>query len=305
VPERAAGLRRSIAEALDEAVQRLERSGVELARREARSMWAAVAGPDVKPGDVWLRRGDEAPPAMVHRFREAVERRASGMPHGYAAGRISFRTLDLRLDQRALIPRPETEGLVELVLSCGPTCHVTRRTRRVQGGGVAADVGTGCGCIALSLAVEGDFDRVIAVERSPDAAALARENVGLVGPPVPVDVREGDLLGPLAGERCRAIVSNPPYLTEEEYHELDPAVRQFEPRQALVSGPDGLDATRALLAGAAGLLEPGGLLAVEIDERRAELVRALARAYGWARVAVHEDVFGRPRFLLAFAPEDV
>src|SRR5207247_5023254 len=90
---------------------------------------------------------------------------------------------------------------------------------------VVADIGTGCGWIALSLAVEGAFERVIAVERSRDAAALARENVALLQPPFPVEVREGDLLGPLAGERYRAIVSNPPYLTEAEYAALDPAVQ--------------------------------------------------------------------------------
>src|SRR5207253_1166212 len=97
-----------------------------------------------------------------------------------------------------------------------------------------------CGCNALALAVEGAFERVIAVERSRDAAALARENVALLQPPLPVEVREGDLLGPLAGERYRAIVSNPPYLTEAEYAALDPAVRLCEPREALVGGADGL-----------------------------------------------------------------
>src|SRR5207253_2690714 len=131
----------------------------------------------------------------------------------------------------------------------------------VAGRGVAADIGTGCGCIALSLAVEGRFERVIAVERSSDAAALALENVALVQPAVPVEVREGDLLAPLAGERYRAIVSNPPYLTEAEYATLDPSVRLFEPREALVCGADGLAATRALLAGARALLEPGGFVA--------------------------------------------
>jgi len=243
---------------------------------------------------VWLGRDRPPAPDVARRFRRAVERRASGMPFGYAAGRADFRTLALRLDPRALVPRPETEGLVELVL---------RETgKRDAGGGrrgVAADIGTGCGCIALSLAVEGRFERVIAVERSSDAAALALENVALVQPAVPVEVREGDLLAPLAGERYRAIVSNPPYLTEAEYATLDPAVRLFEPREALVSGTDGLAATRALLAGARALLEPGGFVALELDERRAHAVRALALRHGWSRVAVYDDLFGRPRFLLA------
>src|SRR5207245_2797760 len=136
-------------------------------------------------------------------------------------------------------------------------------------------------------------------ERSGEAAALARENVALVRPSVPVELREGDLLAPLAGQRYSAIVSNPPYLTEAEYAALDPAVRLFEPREALVSGGDGLTATRALLAGARALLEPGGFVALEVDERRADAVRALALRHGWSRVAVYDDLFGRPRFLLA------
>src|SRR5207302_9245573 len=125
----------------------------------------------------------------------------------------------------------------------------------------------GCGCIALALAVEGAFDRVIAVERSAAAAALARENVTLVRPRVPVDIREGDLLAPLAGTPCRAIVANPPYPTAAEYAALVAAGRDFEPPQALVSGVDGPDATRTLLAGAAACMVPQGLPAVEVDER--------------------------------------
>jgi release factor glutamine methyltransferase len=142
------------------------------------------------------------------------------------------------------------------------------------------------------------------VERSPSAAALARENVALVAPPVPVDVRDGDLLAPLAGARYRAIVSNPPYLTEAEYDALDGSVRGFEPRDALASGSDGLETTRVLLAGSAALLEPGGLLAFEIDERRGDAVRALAHEFGWRRIGIHDDLFGRPRYALAFPRED-
>ena len=302
----------SIAAALAQAGQWLADAGLPNPRRETTALWAAIAGK--KPGDVWLSREESPPPELVARFGEAVARRARGVPFAYAVGRVGFRTLDLKLDPRALIPRPETEGLVELVLAW---THGDRgsglgtrngkpepRAPRPEARGVVADVGTGCGCIALALAVEGDFDRVIAVERSAAAAALARENVALVRPRVPVDIREGDLLAPLAGTRCRAIVANPPYLTAAEYAALDAAVRDFEPREALVSGVDGLDATRALLAGAAACMVPQGLLAVEIDERRAEPVQALALGYGWDRVAVHEDLFGRPRFLLAFAKEE-
>jgi release factor glutamine methyltransferase len=252
---------------------------------EATALWAAITG--LKPVEVWLRRESEAAPDVIQRFWNAVEQRKRGVPFAYVAGTVGFRTLDLKIDSRALIPRPETEGLVEQVRA-----HCTT--------GLIADVGTGSGCIALSLAVEGQFDTVVAVEQSPGAAALARENVQRTAPRTPVEIREGNLLEPLGekGERFRAIVANPPYVTLAEYDELDRSVREFEPREALVSGVDGLDATRALFAGAAPLLEPGGLLALEIDERRADAVRALGREHGWS-VTIHDDLFGCHRYALA------
>jgi release factor glutamine methyltransferase len=274
---------------LDAAAARLGAAGIADPRREATALWAALTGRAA--GAVWLARGAPAPDALTARFREGARRRSEGAPFAYAAGRAAFRGLDLAADPRALIPRPETEGLVDLILErCGG-----REIGPRGGWGVAADVGTGGGCLALALAAEGRFRRVIAVERSASAADLARDNVARLAPAVPVDVRLGDLLGPLAGERCSVIVSNPPYLTEGEYEALDPAVRAYEPAAALVSGPDGLAATRALLAGAADVLEPNGFLALEIDERRADAVRHLAHAAGWTRVAIHDDLFGRPR----------
>lgn len=286
--------RSSIAQTLDEAAERLEQAGILNAKREATALWAAVEG--VKPGDVWLKRDGPPPSPVAEQFWEAVQRRSSGIPFPYAVGRASFRSLELKIDPRALIPRPETEGLVDLVLEWSG--------RRPNG--IAADVGTGSGCIALALAAEGMFERVVATERSSEAAALARENAALVNPRTPVEIREGDLLAPLAagGERYRVIVSNPPYLTAEEFEALEPAVKAFEPADALVSGPDGLDATRALFRGAAPLLEPGGMLVLEIDERRADQVRALASEHGWRRIGIHQDLFGRPRYALAFPKED-
>ena len=291
-----AGFRPPIGDALGEAAAQLKRAGILTPRREATAIWAALAGS--KPGDVWLRRDGVAPVDVEERFREAVRRRSSGIPFPYVVGHAGFWTLDLNVDPRALIPRPETEGLVELVLEWGKMEGGRRK------GGVAADIGTGCGCIALALAVEGSFDRVIAVESSPAAAALARENVARVAAATPVDVREGDLLAPLAGARYRVIVANPPYLTAAEYDALDAAVRETEPRAALVSGSDGLEATARLLAGAGALLEPGGALFLEIDERRADAVQVLAQRHGWRRVGIHHDLFGRPRYAVAFPPED-
>ena len=279
-------------EALARAVEVLGRSRIGDPRREALRLWSAIANTTV--GAVWLRQQSPADPARLDRFREAVERRVGGMPFAYAVGRAAFRRLDLVADGRALIPRPETEGLVALVLQWAGKAP----------GGTAADVGTGSGCIALSLAVEGHFDRVIATERSAQALGLARENLERVQPPVPVDLRRGHWLEPLGGERCRVIVANPPYLRDDEWAALEPGVRDFEPREALTSGPDGMTATRTLLRQAGGALVPGGLLALEIDERRATAVAALARDVGWRHVAIHHDLFGRPRYVLAVVRED-
>ena len=263
----------------------LARASGSLADGEATALWAAVAG--LSRAEVWLRRDSQPAPEIVDRFWHAVEQRQRGVPFAYATGSAAFRTLDLAIDPSALIPRPETEGLVDLVLA---RCS----------NGLVADIGTGCGCIALSLAVEGRFEKVIAVEQSPAAAALARGNVKRIAPKTPVEIREGNLLAPLVdkGEQFRVIVSNPPYVSAREYEALDPSVRHFEPRDALVSGAEGLDATLALFAGAGAVLEPGGLLALEIDERRADAVRNIGRRSGWS-VQIYDDVFGCPRYALS------
>lgn len=272
----------TVGAALERATERLGATGVAYPRREAAWFWEVAAG--LPPGQAWLVREDRATDEVLRRFEDMIARRTGGMPFAYAAGEMAFRRLTLAIDDRALIPRPETEGLVELVLA-----WATGRP-----GGSVADIGTGSGCIALSLAREGQFDRVVATEPSPRAAALARENALRSG--LPVEVREGDLLEPLAAGPYRAIVSNPPYLTDAEWDALDIAVREYEPRLALTSGADGLEATRALIAGAAERLEPGGLLALEIDERRAGAVRDLALAHEWERIRIEPDLFGRPRY---------
>lgn len=274
----------TVAAVLDRASAAMAAAGVAYPQREAAWFWEMAAG--LPAGQAWLAREERAADDPLRRFHDMLRRRLTGMPFAYAAGQMSFRRLTLAIDDRALIPRPETEGLVDLVLQWAEG----------YAGGWVADIGTGSGCIALSLALEGHFDRVVATEPSPSAATLARTNAARCR--LSIDVREGDLLEPLGPGRYRAIVSNPPYLTDDEWTALDHSVRAFEPRLALTSGVDGLDATRALIAGAAERLEPGGLLALEIDERRAAAVRDVAYANGWDRVRIIPDLFGRPRYAL-------
>jgi release factor glutamine methyltransferase len=243
---------------------------------------------------VWLTRDDEAPGERRARFLDAAERRAGGEPAAYATGVAGFRTLELAIDPRVLIPRPETEGLVERVLAWG------RATLgRQDGWGELLDVGTGSGCIALSLAVEGRFRRVVASDVSAAALAVARGNARRVAPPVPVEFRQGSLLAPVAGEAFDAIVANPPYVTAQEFGALDIGVRLFEPREALVSGEGGLEHIRRLLEEAPPHLRDHGLLALEVDSTRAHQALELAKRAGWRSARVEQDLFGRDRYLLA------
>lgn len=283
---------RTVGAALAAAGARLAATGTADPRREAVVLWAAVAG--CAPGQVWLARGHAAPEEMAARFRAAVARRVVGEPLAYAAGTAAFRTLDIAVDRRVLIPRPETEGLVALVLDwAAAQVRVGERVPR------ALDVGTGSGAIALALAVEGPFALVVASDVSAGALAVAAQNLRRIAPRVPVRLVAGSLLEPFGAERFDVIVANPPYLTAAEHAALDPAVRGYEPGAALDGGPDGLGPTRTLLAGAARNLHHGGLLALELDCNRADAVCAEARAAGWRGARVVRDLWGRSRYFVA------
>lgn len=223
----------------------------------------------------------------------AARRRAAGAPLAYAVGRAPFRHFTLDVDERVLIPRPETEQLIDVVLECD---------RGV--GGLAVDVGTGSGAIALALACEGRYDQVVGVDLSLDALTVARRNAELHAASVRcrIDFVHGSLLAPLAGRRVRVVVSNPPYIALSEAASLPASVRDWEPAVALYSGTDGLQATARLVREAAAVLEPGGLLALEVDARRASLVADLVgREARFREVTVRLDLFGRERFVVARA----
>jgi release factor glutamine methyltransferase len=159
------------------------------------------------------------------------------------------------------------------------------------------DVGTGSGCIALSLVQEGNFDEVVALDTSRDALALAKLNRESTG--LPVTLVQGDICQPLREHAFDALISNPPYLTEAEYRELDPSVSEWEPELALVAGSDGMYAISRLLDEGRDVLSPAGWLALEVDCTRAAATAVQASALGWQDVSVHVDLFGRERYLLA------
>lgn len=263
---------------------------VDDARAEAQELVAAVldvprSWPRLHP-DAFLDAG------VTGAALAAAAKRAAGAPLQYAVGRAAFRSLTLDVDERVLIPRPETELLVELVL----------REDADRPGGTVVDVGTGSGAIALSLACEGAYDRVLATDVSLDALAVARANAAHLARAsrCPVEFRHGSLLGPVRGERVRTVVSNPPYIAQGEARELPPAVRDWEPAVALYSGSSGMDATVRLVREAADVLEPGGLLAMEVDSRRAALAAECVATDGrYLGVRVRLDLTGRERFVLA------
>jgi release factor glutamine methyltransferase len=277
-PDRAA-TRRAI---IGEGAATLVAAGFAEPTREAVRLWTELW--DESTATLYLEPGGLVDPARVARFHQAVARRASGEPLAYVTGRIGFRKLLLRCDHRALIPRPETEGLVDLLLT------------RIRTGRVA-DLGTGTGCLALSLAAEGEFSQVVGIDCSEDALSLAAENRELVAGRV--ELVRGDLCRPLRTDAFDALVANPPYLTVREYAALDRSVREWEPMTALASGEDGLEATTRVFDQGRAALRPGGWLALEIDSTRGRECAARASAFGWTEVAIHGDLFGRERYLLA------
>lgn len=277
----------SAAQLLAEGARLLAAAHVPEPRREALGLWADLAG--TTSAAAHLRHESPVDPSRAETYLRAVDRRAAGEPRAYVTGVAGFRRLELRVDRRVLIPRPETEGLVELVL---PSCRGAR----------VADVCTGSGCIALSIRDESSPASVLGIDLSADALVVAGANARRLG--LDVAFAEGDLTLGLEDASLDVLVSNPPYIAAGEYEELDPSVRDWEPRLALESGADGLDATRRLLDDGRRVLVAGGLVALELDASRAAPSAALAQAAGWRDVMVHEDLFGRARYLLARRSND-
>jgi release factor glutamine methyltransferase len=275
----------TVRDALGAAAEALAAAGVEEPRLDAEVLLAAASGRDraalVADGSAELE------PAVARRFGEWVRRRLRREPVAYIVGRKGFRRIELAVDRRVLAPRPETELLVELALELGP--------RRLL------DVGTGSGAIALAVADELPGVEVVATDTSSGALEVARANAARLGLVDRVRFVAGTLP---QGEGFDLVLANLPYVAERDWPTLQPEVTRWEPREALLAGPDGLDAYRALFGtGGVRRLSPSGLqatnaVAVEVGEGQAPAVAELVRGAGWSEVEARRDLAGIERVVI-------
>jgi len=275
----------TIGELLKEAAERAAKAGADAAVWDARLLLGHILG-GVPP--LALDPRQKVDEIVTARFLSVWDRRLSGVPVQHLIGEWDFYGRTFRVDGRALVPRPETEILVELALKEAP------EARRLL------DAGTGSGIIAITCLLERPEARAVALDVSLDALALARHNAALHGVHSRLALLASDWLTAMTPTPFDVILSNPPYLALGEAPHLPPTVRDHDPRRALFAGEDGLSAIRQLLATAAPYLAPGGLLAFEIGFGQGEAVRSeiLTRPV-WRFLKIEPDLEGIPRICLA------
>lgn len=292
--------------ARDEIVGRLGGAGIATAAIEASFLVEHVSGYGVAE---WPKIAEEQPPARAYaRLMPLVDRRAAGEPLQYVLGSWSFRGLDLMVDRRVLIPRPETEQVVEVALDEAERRGLRRVRRRVshaptEPSVAIADLGTGSGAIALALEAELPDVVVWATDANPGALDVARANIAGCAA-TRVRIAGGswfDALPETLRGRLELVVSNPPYIAEHELGALPEEVAGFEPHEALIAGPTGREALEHLLKHAREWMVHDGVLVCELAPHQADAVAERARAHGYVEVTVRPDLAGRPRVLVAHA----
>ena len=278
----------TFADQLDAATAALEAAGLPSARVDAEWLLAGLLG--VGRIAVRLDPRGAVPASIAERYAHAVSRRARREPLQRILGWEEFRSVRVRLTDAVLVPRPETETLVEWALALLPPPGDPRL--------LAVDLGTGSGCIACALACERPDLDVIAVDVSPAAATVARDNARTLGVSAQVRVVAGDWLAGIRELGADLIVSNPPYLPTALVPDLSPEVRIHEPRLALDGGADGLALIRTIASMARGYVGRSGAIVLETaGGDQAKAAAALLRAAGWDRVAVRADLAGIARFV--------
>lgn len=284
-----------------------EDKGLDAPRRQAEMLMAHVLGCE----RLRLYMDPDRPAAPLERdtLRGLVKRALADEPIQYLVGEELFFGMRFKVDKRVLIPRPSTQTIVEAVLQHARKNPDAGSVRDSDAGSgiMIADVCTGSGCIAAALAKHLPGARVFATDVSPDALAVARENIEFHALSDRVDLLQGDLLDALASHpvagRARSlhyICSNPPYIPDNEWDAVEPNVKNHEPALALRGGPDGMDLVRRLIADAPALIEPGGLILIEVAASRAEQALAQARSHPHLTNArVLKDSDGLPRVIVA------
>lgn len=289
-------------DALRVATERLVEAGIPTPRLDAEVLLAHVLG--TRREHLYAHPERRLDAGEYAAYQAALERRLTRLPVAYITGRKEFMSLEFLVDENVLIPRPETETLVEAVIE---RLRGHEAEARDGGGGrapvIVADVGTGSGAIAVSIAWFVRHASLIAVDISPGALRVARENARRHGVEDRIKFLEGDLLSPLAGRglegRIYAVVSNPPYLSRRMMASLPPEVAK-EPRVALAGGEAGLDFAQAILDGARAYLAADGFVALEVGHDQAETVRRLAvDEFGYGGVDVIRDYAGVERVVIA------
>jgi len=278
----------TVAAVLEEATRRLRDAHVPDPHREATALVALALRTD--RGGVFARNPDPIGPAEAARVERLIASRVLRVPLQHLEGHAEFRGLEFEVNADVLIPRPETEDLVQLVLDAG-----------LPGSARIADLGTGSGCIAVALAVERPSWRVSAIDLSTAALRVAARNAARHGAAERVTAIARDFAVVPDAERgvYDAVVSNPPYVPEDEWRGLQPEVRDHEPKLALVPGPTGNEAYAAVAEAASSMLRPGGLLALELGWKSESAVRAIVAGAGFQEIEVRPDLQGIPRVLTA------
>jgi release factor glutamine methyltransferase len=269
----------------------LRDAGIENAVQE--SQWLLAQALGLRSHELATEAERPLSSAEWSRARSLIARRAAREPLQYLLGTQEFCGLDFQVTPAVLIPRPETELLVQEVIRLGT----------LKPASIVVDVGTGSGCVAVTLATILRDVRIVAIDRSPAALAAARANAAKHRVADQIEWLEGDLLAPLSGEPARrvdVIVSNPPYIAEADWAGLQPEVRLFEPRMALVSGPRGTEFHERLLREAQPFLTAGGSLMMEVGQGQASVIRRIAeRAGGYGPLRTVEDTAGIERIVIA------
>lgn len=288
----------NIEQLIDSLRFRFGASGVDNARRVAEELVAHVL--NCKPLEIYTKR-DIQPKnqteqlGLIKQIEPLAQRIENGEPLQYVVGHVDFFGLQIKCDRRALIPRPETELLVEEVLSSSSSIWEHKPTSVI-------DVGTGSGCIALTLAKQCPDANVSAVDLSAEALELAQENAQLNGLQGRVLWLENDLLQGVAEDSATAVVANLPYISTSDYQMLSPSVRDYEPQTALESAPTGMELIRQLAEQARHVLLPGGMLFLEFGHHQGALVRECLEKLGYRNVQIKHDLAGHERMAIAMNP---